>query len=384
MNFRAILICLFFIGLVVLAPQPSQATVMQSEDFIFIGPDEIIDDNLFIITDRADIQGQIKGDLIIAGNTANIKGEVEGDIFVLATNELVVSGKVGGDLRALANRVSLTSQVGGNVTVATDNLFLGEEAEIGHSLYALASQANINGVVAKNISLLAGQANLNAPVGRNVFVRLGQTGQLTLLPKTRVGGDVQYVATSDLTREPGSEIAGVISRIDLVIDNQGELNSLWLALRLVWFLSLLLTALLLVNVFPIFVRQLTDLMLTKTVKMLWPGMVGFIFIPLIGLLLLVTIIALPISLALFAFYFVALYVSQVLAGLALGRAVVKKITTTEGSLLLPAIYGIIIIGILMSLPILGFVFKILLIWWGFSGLLNWLYAHYRSGLLNKS
>ena len=94
--------------------------------------------------------------------------------------------------------------------------------------------------------------------------------------------------------------------------------------------------------------------------------------PLLIFILVLTIIGFPLAVILGVAYFIILYISQVIAGIALGFFAVSLFAgrNYRGSLMWPMILGMILFVTLTSLPFLGWTLKSILIFWGFGALIE--------------
>ena len=363
----------------VAVPTSAFAISQKADDFVYIGPEEEIDDNLIVFADSsADIEGTIKGDLIVAAGVANIKGTVEGDI-IAAGGDISISGSVGGDVRVFAGTVVIDSVIGGNVTAMSGKLVLGDDAEIGHSVSGFTGLYEGNGAVVKNVTLAAGEVSINGPVGRNVQAHIDQQGRLLLLSNARIGGDVYYSAKNKIESVPGAEVAGIITKISTGPGGPKDFpaQELLFFFKFVTFLAAVVVGLLFINLFPKATKEVADGMIAEPLKMVLFGFAYFFLIPLILILVMMTIIGIPLAILLFMLYFGLLYLSKIFAALAIGLMITNKTATGEVSLFFPLIFGILILYIVVSIPLIGWLVGALLTWWGLSGAIQWAHTKYK-------
>jgi cytoskeletal protein CcmA (bactofilin family) len=373
-----------FALIIVVAPVGVKAIVKQSDNLVYVGPEEVIDDNLVVFADsKVEIEGTIKGDLIVATRIVNIKGAVEGDVIVTA-GDIKITGPVGGDVRAAGGTIIIESTIGGNVTVVTGKLILGDSAEVGHSVSAIAGLYEGNGAIVKNLSILTGDASINGPIGRNVKAHVDKDGRLTLLSNARVGGDIYYSSVNQIDSVPGSEVAGIISKIgipDSPLDNKDlPVKELFLFFKFISLLSALIFGFLLINIFPKAAKDVSERMLKEPVNLILFGFSYFFLIPLVLIVLMITLIGIPIAMVSFALYVIALYLAKIFAGIAIGLVVIRKVTKKEANLFFALIFGIILVYIVSSIPKIGWLIGAGLVWWGLAGLIQWCYTKYKKAV----
>src|SRR4051794_33123234 len=116
------LICIaslvLLIGLIAASPVSGMET--RSGDRVVIGPDEVVDDDLYVTASEIEVDGTIRGDLIAFGSTITVNGTVEGDL-IAAGRSVKIGGTVDDDAR-----------------IAGQTLYLGEGAEVNDDLIAAA------------------------------------------------------------------------------------------------------------------------------------------------------------------------------------------------------------------------------------------------------
>src|SRR3954463_11281193 len=102
----------------VVAASPVHGLESRSGDRVVIGPDEEVDDDLYVTAKEVVVEGTIKGDLIAFGSSITVDGTVEGDL-IAAGQSVKIGGTVDDDAR-----------------IAGQTLLLGEGAQVGDDLIA--------------------------------------------------------------------------------------------------------------------------------------------------------------------------------------------------------------------------------------------------------
>lgn len=364
----------------VAVPSVALAFTQQSGNFVYIAADEVIDDNLVVFADSTvDISGTIKGDVIVVAGVVNIKGTVEGDV-IGAGDTISISGPVVGDIRVIANTLSVNSTVGGNITVLAEKLQLGADAEVGHSVTALAVTYEGNGAIVKHLNLLATNIILNGPIGRDVYALLGdESSKMILLENARIGGDITYVAQTPLDSVPGSEVAGIISKVEptpLFDTDDLPLAELMFVFRFLALLATIVIGLFVIHVFPRAATGISEELLKEPLKLTLMGFGYFFLVPIGLFLLMFTIIVLPLAFILMIIFFILVCVAKIFAALAIGGLVTKSSVKKETNLFFSLIFGILLVYIISSIPYIGWLVALLLTWWGLAGAIQWCYARY--------
>src|SRR5215204_898097 len=76
----------------------AQAVETRSGDTVVIGPDEVVDDDLYVTANNVVIDGTIRGDLVAFGQSITVDGTVEGDL-IAAGRSVEIRGMVEDDAR---------------------------------------------------------------------------------------------------------------------------------------------------------------------------------------------------------------------------------------------------------------------------------------------
>src|ERR1051325_1104670 len=105
--------------LVLAQPPAAMAAETRGGNEIAVGPNEIIDDDLYAFGQNVTILGQVTGSVIAGGDTVIIEGEIGGDVMA-AGSTVMVDGPVHGSIRAAGQSVQLRNQVDGDL-LATGN-----------------------------------------------------------------------------------------------------------------------------------------------------------------------------------------------------------------------------------------------------------------------
>ncbi len=367
MKLRIVFVFLF-IGILILPVTSVYASAHINDSIYVMASDEVIDDNVYAFAESVDIQGTIKGDLIVAAGIANIKGVVEGDI-IIAGGEVTIGGVVGGDIRILAGNLQIDSEISGNVLGASGEVIISDDTVIGHSLTVATGVLRMNGSVAKNILATGGLMNINGNVAGNVMAYTDGDGGIILGSDSRIGGDVRYASVKQIQRLSGAEVAGVIQKIDNVgkdkRDNKKDLLIGLLIYKIFTLLALSVVGFIFIRVFPNISKGFHDKLNSQAGATLLYGFAIFFLIPIAAFLILITIIGIPLTFLTLALFMVSLYISKVVMAIAIGVGVLKKLTKKDDVSIDAGFFtGAILITIISIIPFIGPLLSILIMWWG--------------------
>ena len=96
---------------------PAMAADIQQGDTVVIGPDQVVNDDVYAFGSNVQILGTVNGDIFAAGNSITVGGKVAGSVFV-AGNTVAITGDVRHALHAAGNTVTIGGPVAEDATLA--------------------------------------------------------------------------------------------------------------------------------------------------------------------------------------------------------------------------------------------------------------------------
>jgi hypothetical protein len=118
-------------GLILLgSAAPALAADIQQGTTIIIGPEQVVNDDVYAFGSNIQILGTINGDLFAAGNTIAIGGTVTGGLFA-AANTISVTGEVQQGVHAAGGTVTISGPVNQDAVLASGTFSLLPGARIG-------------------------------------------------------------------------------------------------------------------------------------------------------------------------------------------------------------------------------------------------------------
>jgi hypothetical protein len=370
---------IILISLLILLPQISLASDNQKQGGnIYIGPDEVINNNFMAFGATVNIKGTVNGDVIVGGGNVEISGPVAGDVIAFG-GDVKVKGPVAGNVRVAGGTIDIESKIGKNATLFGGNLIISENSEIGWNLTFGAGNADIKGKI--NGYLDGGGANISigAEVGRDANLKVDSEGSLVLLPGAQIKGDLKYTAAgqSQLNKDEGAKVEGktIFTEFEKSVQEKGKSWPGYLFWKLICLFGLLVVGLVLVSLGRDKLGKVTSQMSQKPWASLGWGIIYFIITPVLLVLLAATIIGIPLALIGGALYLICLYISQVFAGITIGQILLSWPTKSKKKKIRPPliwsmILGVVLLLILTSIPLVGWIIKILAIWWGLGAILE--------------
>lgn len=299
----------------------------------------------------------VSEDLQATGGTVRIEGTVDGDVQAFA-GSVVVAGEITGDLETSAGTVEITGSVGGDVSAAGGDLEIRDGGSVGGELQAAGGSVRVDGAVGEDAVLAADTVSLG--------------------PNAQVEGDLRY--DGELSRADGATVAGGVTR-DEGIDagptfGFGDLPTGALAAYGV--LANLVAGAVLLIAFPRFSGEIADRVADDPVRSGGFGLLAAVAVPLALLVLLVTVVGIPLSLAGGLVFAVLVWVGAVYGRFALGAWLLSLADVDNRWLALVA--GVVLVAVAKFLPVpfvgnvldsavflLGFGALVLALWSRYSG-----------------
>lgn len=167
---RAVSLAILTVVLLIGNYQSAYATDFRGGQIVVVGPDEVIEDDLFISGERVEVNGTVQGNLFASGTEITVNGHVQGSLF-MAGRTLIANGVTDGSIYAggYAFAVGPEASVGRNLNFGGFSLTTEPGSEIGRSLYAGGYQMILGGDVTHDVSIGAAALELAGSVGGDVM-----------------------------------------------------------------------------------------------------------------------------------------------------------------------------------------------------------------------
>lgn len=402
------------------AVSPVWAWEGRAGDEVIIGPDQVIDDDLYVAARIVTIDGTVKGDVIAGGQQITINGTVEGDLMA-AGQAVVINGTVNDDAR-IAGQVLLlgtNARVGDDVIAAGFSLEHQAGSTAGGDLLYAGYQTLLAGSIGEDVTGGMAALELRGTVGGNVDVQVdGDDGPpptlftppppvpmpevrpgLTLADSARIDGSLSYESSAEGQISALAQIAGdVIRKVPAVVGREvaaaapGPVTAVLNQLRRL--VSLLSVGLVLMWAAPTWTRQLADTVQTRPLPSFGWGIVAFlvflfgaiailvatiIVAVVFGLLTLGPLVGLVVGLGLLAdaaliigYLIFVSYVPQVAISSLGGRLLLERIQPTwAAGRVVPLVVGLVLFVIVTAIPLLGWLIRLIVILLGLGTLWIW-------------
>lgn len=323
----------------------------------------------------------VAGDLMAAGGRVVVEQAVAGDA-ALAGGAVEVRAPVGDDLRAVGGSVAIGDRVGGDVVAAGGDVALRRGAVVGGTADLTAANVEVEGQV---------EGSLRAR-GARIFVDGDLRGPVQLAgerielgPRARIRGPLTYESPAELRRADGAVLEGSLTRSTGEGNGAGRAGGPAAGHPLdgpgvvVLYLALFAFASGFVLLLPDFADRAASRLRGSPWASLGIGAASVVAVPLAAGLLVITVLGMPLALALLAAYPVLLLGGFVVGVLCLSRLlpVLRRGAAEQPGRpapirLAPVALALAVIVLLGLVPAVGGLFIVLLGLAGLgAGLLQW-------------
>ena len=340
------------IGLVA-APGVSWAMDLRTGDAVTVPAGETINDDLIAAGGTVTIAGRVTGDVYAFGETVVVTGVVDGDL-ISAARQVTLDGSVLGDVRSAGQQVTTNGWVGKNVTAAAERLSVSSTGQIGGSVLAGADTLTVFGPVGRGLRVYARTAQIGGPVGGSLQATVET---LRVEPGARIADGLDYSASREASLPPGS-VAGPVTFTQVQREDEVQqppiLNGLFNWVGLICLAGSALLGALAVKLFPSVPEQISREGWQRPLQSFGIGLVIFLLTPLVGFLVALTVIGLPLTLALALVYGLALLLAWPALGLFIGAVLaraVRRDNAVHAAWLL--VVGLVTLHLVTHLPVLG-------------------------------
>lgn len=349
-----------FIAFLLLAPALVWSATIQAGEEVIISEDQQIEGNLYVAGGNISINSSVDGDVYTAGGNVLVAGAVSDDI-VVAGGSVTVLGNSGGDVRVAGGNVLIAGNIVGELIVAGGSVTVAPDVSIGGDVVAASGQLSLSGTVDGDVSLYGGVATINGQVGGNVIANLED--KLTFGNNSLVAGNVIYRAkTADkLSLGENTVVLGeiVFDEVDapVRIENKNSGAGFVGAFLVVKFAISLVSALVIVWLFRRFSTDLVTGAVQSPLRALGYGLVTLVVTPVAAVLLLVSVLGIPLGLAVFLVYGLLLLITSLYGGVLVGAWISQVIYKTSTPIITwkNVLTGVFLLSVITLIPVVGWV-----------------------------
>lgn len=355
-----------FLGAALLAIvlTPVVAEVVTTDLFI-VGTGDVLTEDVYVAAQSGTVEGTIDGDLTYVGGDLTISGTVTGSVNALsgASVSVTETGRIDGSLRTVARQVTVAGSVAEDVAATAVTVRIDAAGAVARDLVAFGGTLDIAGSAGRDVRGRIFDVGVSGSVGNDLDVTVSR---LTVGRDAVIGGDVLYRSAGEASIADGATIRGQVVALP---SSPNFLYGIILTLaNIVSLLGFLVIGLVILWLFRGTARRAAMVAIRRPLRSLLVGLAATVVAPVLVVLFAVTLVGLPLALALVVLILLGLVVGPIPIVTAVGDRLLRR----RGGLFGGFVVGALLwrLGIWFLPWIGGFVFLAGLIW----GVGAWLVA----------
>jgi cytoskeletal protein CcmA (bactofilin family) len=306
-------------------------------------------DNYYAAGNRIEITTPMAADVIVAGRQIDIAQPVGGDILA-AGWRVALSGRADDDVRIAAGEVAVNAPVTGDLTVAGGDVTIGSQTRVSGRSWLTGRNVRVDGVFERELQIAGATVEIAGEIRQPLHV---VAEKLEILPSARILGPLTYKGSTEARIAEGAVVNGPITYDHIPQREARRARSFPAVSSLLFSLHLFLAGLLVVIFLPRVETSVVATLRRQPGRSLLAGFVLLVTTPVAALLLVISILGLPIGLAMGALYAMALFAGVVITAFFLGDAEARLLKTgpivTRGQHALLLLAGVLTLALLRSL-----------------------------------
>lgn len=262
--------------------------------------------NVYMTGAEVRIDRGVEGDLVVAAGRIHVDQPVAGDA-VLGAGSVDVQAPVGEDLRAAGGIVTVADRVQGEVLVVAARIIMSPASEVYGRTWLAAASVTLGGRALSAVKVYAREVAVLGEIYGPLEV---SADRIEIRAGARVHGDLTYSGANEIVIHPQAQVTGKITRTPGTLDAHEPAAIIpgLKPLRPLLVAALFAAGVLLHVLFRSFMANTVRTLGAVPVKSVALGTALFFSVPPVAVLLVITIIGIPIGVALLAAHAVALLV----------------------------------------------------------------------------
>jgi cytoskeletal protein CcmA (bactofilin family) len=370
-NLLRFFLFLFVVFSFILPGKEVFALVARTGDSVILESSEVINEDLYVAGREIIIDGTVNGDIVAAGKSIILRGKIR-DSAILAGKTLSIAGEVGRGVKAAGQSLVIEGNIKGDLVAAGYEVFVQEKAVIGGDVLFGANEVFLGAPVIKDVIGGGRKITLNGSVKGNVKLAVDT---LTLLDGARVGGDLIYMSENEASIHTDAAVEGTITR--RLPEYKEKLKKVFpfvllvgFAGKVLGFFMTIVSGLLFILITPNWLRSMTDSIKSRPGACAGWGAVILFATPVGILVALTTVVGIPLAIIALFLYLTAVYISQITAGLLIGRLILGRDLKIEkrGIMFAAFALGLFILKLLRLVPGFGYFVYIVIALFGIGAI----------------
>ncbi len=322
------------------------------------------------------IEGVVTGDLIVAAGVVEVSGQVQGDVL-FAGGRIEITGRVDGSVRGFGGTVEIKGTVGRNVTFCGNELRLERDGRVLGSVIVAGETFFQEASVERDILVGATRHELRGRIGGNALVA-GE--ELSIGRDAEILGTVTFYGKTEPEVSPEARLSSEVT-FESVEELDDDDGSGVISFMLKWAAAFLFGAVLVILA-PRFRAAVAENISPYGWAML-VGALALLAIPVTAIVVLLTVVGIPIAMALLFIYVVSVYASHIYVGHWIGSETLGQAATLTQQMGRLAL-GLALIYFSSLIPYAGVLIEAIILIWGLGAIVRTVYDGVRRGSLQTA
>ena len=339
-----VLVC----SLVAALPSCALGVDLKAGESVIYPKKEVVEDDVMAAGSQVLVEPEVKGDVTAAGQNVTVAGPVK-DSVVLAGQNVTASGSIGNDAWMAGSSVMLNAPVADNAYLAGGTVALAADASVGTDLLAAGNNIAVMGDVSRHLRAAGSTITIAGRIGGNVYAD-GDT--IRILEGALIEGDFCYESPKPAAIARGARIQGQTvhslpkeEKIRLIF---WPTWARWIA-RLLSLIAAVVFGSVLLALFPARGQEAANTVRRSFWASLGIGLLVLIVAPVACVLAMITLVGIPVALAVIAVYLILLYAAGIFVALALGQWIIGMRMETPPKPVGSMILGLVTLAVVATL-----------------------------------
>ncbi len=354
---RILAVFLSSLVFILLSAFPAHAVFIQSGNIIDLPKDKKIDETVLVSGGTLTVDSDINGDLLCAAKDVIVNGNIKGDILCVAQS-IKVNGDIDGNVRVIAQNVEIAGLVTRNLYSLAQNLSLSKFSSVKGDIFFGVQNVDLRGALGRDLLGAGEKLDISGSLFRNAKVT---ATKIAVYDPAKIGGNFEYyIDDSGIASISAGNVKGEIIRHQIVRQMpdkpvQDPKPYMMFFGKIYTVLTYIVLGLALLYFLKKGVEDRTGILVAKPFVTGLTGLAVLILTPLVFILLLKTFIGVPLAFVLILEYVLAIITATVYPTIVLGWWIMKSIVKSkQESYIWSLVVGAVSMGILISIPFLGF------------------------------
>ncbi|MBK7141761.1 MAG: hypothetical protein IPH75_06760 [bacterium] len=372
----------------VLCADLSVASTFKKTNSYMVTNLETIDDDLYVWSNRFQLQGLINGDLACFAYIASQQGEVTQSANYFG-RKIDHSGKVGGTLRIFAEEIEVSGYVGRSALLFGSEVSVAQGAVIERDLNIFGANVMIDGAIKGNLKAEARRIEISGVIAGDVTLN---ADEITIVPPAVIIGKLTYTSKNEavIDSAKGVTISGGTSWLlpseDEEKKEEDEDRYTSLVLRISSIFAAFLFGIIVVRLFRPYAEESFSQLHNRFSVAVAAGLLGIVMLllcvivlifalatmiagmvvintdaaPFGALILIFSLLMVPITSFLSITGAIIFYSGKIVAALVIGYLIIGRVKQGSQPLSKSALFlGLILVYAMFALPYVGLVIYIL-------------------------